>query len=84
MTRLNAETDAGGMRAAMSAMSNPLRRLDSRTVTRSEERDKPLSYLLRRLNLVLQGWTNYFRHGACKATLGYLRAYSWHRVIRWL
>ena len=49
-----------------------------------EERDKPLSYLLRRLNLVLQGWTNYFRHGACKATLGYLRAYSWHRVIRWL
>lgn len=49
-----------------------------------EERDRPLSYLLRRVNLVLQGWTNYFRHGACKATLGYLRAYSWHRVIRWL
>lgn len=49
-----------------------------------EERDRPLAYLLRRLNLVLQGWTNYFRHGACKATLGYLRAYSWHRVIRWL
>ena len=49
-----------------------------------EERDRPLSYLLRRLNLALQGWANYFRHGACKATLGYLRAYSWHRVIRWL
>ena len=39
---------------------------------------------MRRLNLVLRGWTNYFRHGASKATLGYLRSYSWHRVIRWL
>ena len=49
-----------------------------------EDRDKPLADLLRRLNLVLRGWTNYFRHGACKATLGYLRAYSWQRVILWL
>ena len=49
-----------------------------------EDRDKPLADLLRRLNLVLRGWTNYFRHGACKATLGYLHAYSWQRVILWL
>ncbi len=49
-----------------------------------EGRDEPLAALLRRLNSVLRGWTNYFRHGACKATLGYLRSFSWDRVIRWL
>lgn len=47
-------------------------------------RNRPLSDLLRRLNLVLAGWTNYFRHGASKATFGYLRAYTWHRVVLWL
>jgi RNA-directed DNA polymerase len=36
------------------------------------------------LNLVLRGWTNYFRHGASKATFGYLRAYVWQRVVLWL
>ena len=33
---------------------------------------------------MLQGWTNYFRHGAAKATFGYLRAYIWQRVVLWL
>lgn len=47
-------------------------------------RNRPLSDLLRRLNRVLRGWTNYFRHGASKATFGYLRAYVWHRVVLWL
>jgi RNA-directed DNA polymerase len=47
-------------------------------------RNRPLSDLLRRLNLVLAGWTNYFRHGAAKANFGYLRAYTWHRVVLWL
>jgi RNA-directed DNA polymerase len=47
-------------------------------------RNEPLSELLCRLNPVLRGWTNYFRHGVSKATFGYLRAYVWHRVVNWL
>jgi RNA-directed DNA polymerase len=39
---------------------------------------------LRRINQLLRGWTNYFRHGVSKATFGYLRKFSWSRVIQWL
>jgi RNA-directed DNA polymerase len=46
--------------------------------------NNPLSDLLRQLNAVLRGWTNYFRHGVSKATFGYLRHYTWWRVVRWL
>ncbi len=40
-------------------------------------RNEPLSELLRRVNPVLRGWTNYFRHGVSAATFGYFRAYTW-------
>ena len=43
-----------------------------------------LSDLLRRLNGVLRGWTNYFRHGVSKATFGYVHQFAWLRVTRWL
>ena len=43
-----------------------------------------LSNLLRRLNGVLRGWTNYFRHGVSKATFGYVHQFAWLRVVRWL
>ena len=33
-----------------------------------------------RLNPVLRGWTNYFRHGVSKATFSYLDAFAWRRV----
>jgi RNA-directed DNA polymerase len=33
---------------------------------------------------VLRGWTNYHRHGVSKATFGYLRHFTWLRVVRWL
>lgn len=33
----------------------------------------PLSDLLRQLNPVLRGWTNYFRHAAASATFSYLQ-----------
>jgi len=46
--------------------------------------NKPLSDLLRQLNLVLRGWTTYFRYGVSAATFGYLRHYSWRRVVDWL
>ena len=43
-----------------------------------------LSDLLRRLNPVLRGWCNYFRHGVSKRTFGYLDHYAFWRVVRWL
>src|SRR6266536_961397 len=43
-----------------------------------------LEDLLRQLNLVLRGWSAYFRHGVSKATFGYLDAFAWHRVTAWL
>ncbi|MGH9090476.1 MAG: group II intron reverse transcriptase/maturase [Acidimicrobiales bacterium] len=46
--------------------------------------NQPLSVLLRRLNPVLRGWANYFRHGASSATFDYLNAFSWRRVVIWL
>jgi RNA-directed DNA polymerase len=46
--------------------------------------NNPLFVLLRRLNSVLRGWTNYFRHGVSKATFAYLHSYSWRRVVGWL
>ena len=44
----------------------------------------PLSDLLRRLNGVLRGWTNYFRHGVSKDTYAYLHQFTWLRVVGWL
>jgi RNA-directed DNA polymerase len=46
--------------------------------------DQSLAVLLHRLNPVLRGWTNYFRHGVSKATFSYLRAFTWRRVVCWL
>ena len=46
--------------------------------------NEPLATLLRRLNPVLRGWTNYFRHGASSKTFAYLDAFAWRRVCRWL
>ena len=43
-----------------------------------------LSDLLRQLNPVLRGWTNYFRHAVAKATFSYLQEYTWRRVISWI
>jgi RNA-directed DNA polymerase len=54
-----------------------------RTATR-EGKNEPLAILLGRLNPVLRGWTNYFRHGVSKATFNYLRAFVWRRVVCWL
>ena len=46
--------------------------------------NNPLSDLLRQLNGVLRGWTNYFRHGVSKDTFAYLHQFTWLRVVRWL
>ena len=37
-----------------------------------------------RINQILRGWTNYFRHAVCKHILSHLRHFVDWRVIRWL
>lgn len=54
-----------------------------RVLTRRDT-NPSLEALLHRLNPVLRGWTNYFRHGVSKATFNYLRAFVWRRVVGWL
>jgi RNA-directed DNA polymerase len=39
--------------------------------------------VLIRLNQIMRGWANYFRHAVCKHTLDALDNFIWHRVIRW-
>jgi RNA-directed DNA polymerase len=46
--------------------------------------NQPLSDLLRQLNSLLRGWTRYFQHGVSKRAFGYLRHYTWSRVVGWL
>ena len=54
-----------------------------RTATRGAT-DQSLTILIHRLNPMLRGWTNFFRHGVSKATFSYLRAFTWRRVVCWL
>jgi RNA-directed DNA polymerase len=54
-----------------------------KTITR-QGTNQPLSDLLRQLNMVLRGWTNYFRHGASNATFCYVHQFTWLRVAGWL
>lgn len=43
-----------------------------------------LRTLLIRVNAVIRGWCNYFRHGSSKRTFSYLGHYVWHRLYWWL
>lgn len=54
-----------------------------RSVTRGDS-NQSLSDLLKRLNPLLRGWTNYHRHGASSATFGYLSSFTSRRVLCWL
>jgi RNA-directed DNA polymerase len=54
-----------------------------RKLTR-EALNHTLEALLLRLNLMLRGWINYFRHAASKKTFSYLDDIVWHRVAIWL
>jgi Group II intron, maturase-specific domain len=44
--------------------------------------------VLIRLNQIMRGWANYFKHAVCKHTLNAIdnfmwHRFTWHRVIRW-
>ncbi|MFC6818583.1 group II intron maturase-specific domain-containing protein [Nonomuraea dietziae] len=39
--------------------------------------------VLRRINQILRGWVNYFKHAVCKTTLKSLDRFVWWRVTSW-
>jgi RNA-directed DNA polymerase len=43
-----------------------------------------LGYLLRRLNMIKQGWATYFRHAVAQKTFDMLDNFTWWRLIRML
>jgi RNA-directed DNA polymerase len=54
-----------------------------RALTR-RAKHRTLADLLRRLNPVLRGWCNYFRHGVSSRTFGYVDHFAFWRVVGWL
>src|SRR5664280_610015 len=54
-----------------------------RTLTR-RARHRTFADLLRRLNPVLRGWCNYFRHGVSSRTFSYVDHFAFWRVVGWL
>jgi len=54
-----------------------------RALTR-RHKHRTLAALLRRLNSVLRGWCNYFRHGVSSRTFSYLDHFAWWRTVGWL
>ena len=61
-----------------------LRILDKVRVLTRRGSHATLTVLLHRLNRVLRGWCNYFKHGVSAATFSYLDEYAWRRVTQWL
>jgi RNA-directed DNA polymerase len=44
---------------------------------------RPPRDVLIRLNQIMRGWSNYFKHAVCKHTMDALDHFVWHRVIHW-
>jgi RNA-directed DNA polymerase len=59
-------------------LKDKIRALTSRT----SQQDRRNTLI--RLNQIMRGWANYFKHAVCKHTLGNLAHFAWWRVIRWL
>ncbi|MFB6717023.1 group II intron reverse transcriptase/maturase [Streptomyces sp. NPDC056358] len=62
----------------------PIRQLKDkiRALTNRTSQQNPRGALIR-LNQIMRGWANYFKHAVCKATLSSLANFTWHRVISW-
>jgi RNA-directed DNA polymerase len=54
-----------------------------RSLTRRAQH-RTLADLLRRLNPVLRGWCNYFRHGVSARTFSYVDHFAFWRIVGWL
>ena len=54
-----------------------------RALTHRTSQQDPRAVLVR-INQILRGWSNYFRHAVCKHTLRRLAHFVWKRVARWL
>ncbi|MFC3987058.1 group II intron maturase-specific domain-containing protein [Actinoplanes siamensis] len=54
-----------------------------RALTRRTTQRNP-GFVLTRLNQVIRGWANYFRHAVGKHTMSTLARFVWQRVVRWL
>jgi RNA-directed DNA polymerase len=63
----------------------PIRSLKAkvRALTRRTSQ-QDLRYVLTRLNQVMHGWANYFRHAVAKHTFNMLDHFAWKRLIRML
>jgi RNA-directed DNA polymerase len=63
----------------------PIRSLKAkiRALTHRSSQQDPRGVLIR-LNQIMRGWANYFKHAVCKHTLGNLANFVWWRVARWL
>lgn len=63
----------------------PVRQLKDkiRALTRRTSQLDPKTVLIR-LNQIMRGWSNYFKHAVAKALFRKLANFAWRRVIRWL
>lgn len=43
---------------------------------------QPLGAVLERINQILRGWTNYFRHAVAKHTFNHLQQFTWWRIVK--
>jgi len=66
-------------KAALATVKAKVRALTCRATT-----SLTLTAMLHRLNYILRGWTNYFRHAASARAFSYLSSFTWWRVARWL
>jgi RNA-directed DNA polymerase len=57
-------------------------RVSAATYRSTQNQD--LDQLLLRLNRMLTGWANYFRHGVSKATFTAIDSHAWNRIAGWL
>ncbi|WP_240033330.1 group II intron reverse transcriptase/maturase [Micromonospora globbae] len=65
-------------RKAVAAVKAKVRALTNRS------RSYDLAELLHRVNAVLRGWANYFRHGVSKRFFSKVDAFTWWRIVRWI
>ena len=65
--------------------TRPIRSLKAkiRALTNRTSQQNPRAVLIR-LNQIMRGWSNYFKHAVAKHTFHALAHFVWWRVVRWL